>query len=92
MRHSKLEAASLEEKLKLAVLAAVEPEGPAVMAVSGGVVSGVLTVHVREAGVASVFPAKSMARTWKVCVPGARPVNALGELHDPYAAPSRRQE
>ena len=83
MRHSKVEAASLEEKLKLAVVAAVEPEGPAVIAVSGGVVSGVLTVHVREAAVASVFPAKSLARTSNVCVPGARPVNAFGEPHDP---------
>ena len=83
MRHSKLEAASLEEKLKLALVAAVEPDGPALIAVSGGVVSGVLTVHVREAAVASVFPAKSLARTSNVCVPGARPVNAFGEAHDP---------
>ena len=37
MRHSKVEAASLEEKLKLAVVAAVEPDGPALIAVSGGV-------------------------------------------------------
>ena len=83
MRHSKLEAASLEEKLKLAVVAAVEPEGPALIAVSGGVVSGVLTVHVREAAVASVLPAKSLARTSNVCVPGASPVNAFGEPQDP---------
>ena len=50
------------------------PLGPAVIVVSGAVVSGVCTVHVRVAGVASVFPAASVARTLKVCAPSARPL------------------
>ena len=44
------------------------------IAVSGAVVSAVCTVQVRVAGVASVFPAASVARTLKVCWPSARPV------------------
>ena len=52
------------------VLATV-PAGPLVIVVSGAKVS---TVHVRLAGVASVFPAPSVARTLKVCAPWASPV------------------
>src|SRR5919206_85670 len=47
------------------------------MAIVGRVVS---TLHVNEAGVASVLPAASVARTWKVCEPSARPVYCLGEV------------
>jgi hypothetical protein len=42
-----------------------------VIVVSGAVTS---TVHARIAGVASTFPAASVARTSKVCVPSARPL------------------
>ena len=35
---------------------------------------GLSTVQVKEAGVGSVLPAVSMARTWNVCEPSARPV------------------
>ena len=47
------------------------PEGPDVIVVSGVSVS---TVKVRVAGVASVFPTASVARTRKVWLPWASPV------------------
>ncbi len=43
----------------------------------------------RLAGVASTFPAVSMARTWKVWVPSAKPVYSLGELQAVKVALSR---
>jgi translation elongation factor TU len=49
----------------------VTPAGPESIVVSGAIVS---TVNVRVAGVASVFPAASVARTANVCEPCARPV------------------
>ena len=52
------------------VLATV-PAGPAVIVVSGATVS---TVKARVAGVASVFPAASIARTLNVWGPWASPV------------------
>jgi hypothetical protein len=71
--HSKLEPASLEEKLKLAAVEEVVPDGPEVIEVWGAVVSGAAsTVQVRLAGVASVLPAASVARAEKVCVPAAK--------------------
>jgi hypothetical protein len=49
------------------------PDGPDPIVVSGAVTSGgMATVHVRLAGVASVFPAPSVARTSKVCDPFGR--------------------
>src|SRR5687768_11518660 len=49
------------------------------------VTAGPSTVHVRSAGVASKFPAASIARTLTVCEPGSRPVNSAvfsgGEAH-----------
>ena len=45
--------------------------GPVAIVVSGATVS---TVQVREAGEASTLPAVSVARTWNVCEPCARPV------------------
>ena len=53
-------------------MAVTVPSGPDVMLVSGGVVSGVPIVHVRVAGVGSVLPAASVARTLNVCDPAAR--------------------
>jgi hypothetical protein len=47
------------------------------------------TVHDRLAEVASVFPAGSVARTLKVCVPSARPEYAFGLAHGPNPPPSR---
>jgi hypothetical protein len=58
--------------------------GPIV--VSGGVVS---MTHVYEAGLPSVLPALSVARTWKVWLPSARPEYVFGDVQDVKAAPSR---
>src|SRR5262249_7997825 len=65
------------------VLATV-PDGPEVIVVVGATVS---TIHVRAAGVWSMLPAASTARTSKLFAPGARPVWPAG--HAPNAAPSR---
>ena len=40
------------------------------------------------AGVRSVLPAASVARTWKVCEPTARPEYALGDVQAANAAAS----
>ena len=61
-------------KAKVGVLSLVVPVGPDVIVVSGAVVSGggaVSTVKARVAGVASVLPAASMARTETLCAPSA---------------------
>ena len=70
-RHWKLLPVSLDVKLKLALVWFVGDGGAEVIVVCGGVVS---IVHVWLAGEASVFPAPSIARTWNVCAPAARPV------------------
>ncbi len=59
--------------------------GLSMMIEPGGVVS---TDQVRIAGVASVLPATSVARTRNSCAPAASPVYCLGELHAVNAAPS----
>jgi hypothetical protein len=58
-----VEPVSLAVKLKLGDALLTEPDGPAVIVVSGAIVS---TVQVRLAGVGSTLPAESVARTWKV--------------------------
>ena len=58
-------------KLKLGAVEFVGLEGPAVIVVSGAARS---TVQVWLAGVASVFPAGSIARTWTVWLPPAKAV------------------
>jgi hypothetical protein len=75
--HSKVDPASVEENVNEADVLLTVPEGPELMVVFGGVVSGsgaVLTVQVRVAGVASTLPAPSVALTEKVCEPSERPV------------------
>ncbi len=74
--HSKLEPDSVEAKEKLALVEAVVPEGPELIEVSGGVVSGgggtssaegvACTAQVSVAGVGSTFPEASVARTEKL--------------------------
>lgn len=54
--------------------------------VSGGVVS---TVHVCVAGVPSLLPAASFARTSSVCGVSERPVKVTGSLHAAQPAASR---
>ena len=61
--HSKVLPALVAVKLKVALVLLVRAGGFAVMVVSGAVVS---MVQLKLAGVASMFPAGSIARTWKV--------------------------
>ena len=74
--HSRVEPASLEETEKLAEVEAVVVAGPAVIDVSGGVVSagggGDVTVQPNAAGLESRLPAASLARTEKAWAPSAR--------------------
>jgi hypothetical protein len=69
-RHWKVEPASLAENVNAAEEAFVSAVGPESIVVSGAVAS---IVHVWAAGVGSLLPAGSVARTWTVCVPSARP-------------------
>ena len=69
--HWKVEPDFVEVKEKLALVESVGDGGSAVIVVSGAIVS---TVHVYEAGVASVLPAASVAATRKVCEPSASPL------------------
>ena len=75
--HWKVEPASLEENVNVALVLVVVEGGPELIVVSGGVVSGgpEPTVHVQVAGLGSVFEgcAASVARTWKVCWSSASP-------------------
>jgi methylmalonyl-CoA mutase cobalamin-binding subunit len=65
--------ASLELKLKLALVETVVAAGPERIVVSGGVVSPeVCTVQPRVAGVGSVLPEVSTALTATVCPPGVK--------------------
>ena len=75
-RTSKVPPGSVERNVKVADVEAVGLDGCDKRIVSGGVVSppDVLTVHVYVAGVGSVFPAASVARTWNVCDPFESPV------------------
>ena len=68
-RTSKVAPAS-DVKTKDAAVAFVGSSGPDVMLVCGAVVS---IVQVKLAGVGSLLPAASRARTWKVCEPAPRP-------------------
>jgi hypothetical protein len=66
--HWKVDPASLDTKLKVAEVEVVLVGGPLEIVVLGGVVSplgGALTVQLRVAGVGSVLPAASVARTAK---------------------------
>ena len=58
------------------------PDGPDEIVVSGGVVSATATVHVRAAGVLSMFPAASIARTRKVWLPAASAEYPFGEVQE----------
>ena len=92
-RHWNVESASVEVKANVGVLSFVvlEAAGPPVIAVSGGVLSTpVATVKVRLAGVASVLPAPSVARTSKVCAPSDSVAVVKGVGQAAKAAPSTR--
>ena len=66
--HWRLPPDSVELKAKLALALLVSPFGPLVMIVSGAMVS---TVKPRVAGVGSMLPAGSTARTESVYTPSA---------------------
>ena len=66
-----MEPASVDVKLKLADVELLTAGGADVIVVSGAVRS---IVHVWLAGLASVFPAGSVARTWNVWLPAVKPV------------------
>ncbi|MEJ7787875.1 MAG: hypothetical protein WKF96_23990, partial [Solirubrobacteraceae bacterium] len=81
-RHSKLDPASSALNANVGVSSSLVGGGPAVIVVSGGVVSGgvVSTVKAREAGDESVLPAASVARTAKVCWPSLNVEVVCGEV------------
>ncbi len=72
-----MQPASVLVKLKLALRELVGFDGVAGRCVVSG--AGVSTVQVKLAGVASVLPAASMARTWKVWLPSAGRYSSAGE-------------
>ena len=77
-RHSKVTPDSGDENVKDAFVSVVVSGGFWSMSVSGAVVSAMVTVQVCVAGVASWFPAWSIARTSKVCEPPPRPTYCFG--------------
>jgi hypothetical protein len=74
-RHSKVEPGSEALKVKVGVVPLVGLAGPLSIVVFGAVRS---IVHVKLAGDASVFPAASVARVSKVCVPSASALVVYG--------------
>jgi hypothetical protein len=84
--HSKLDPSSPAEKWKLALALLLRAGGPVSMLVCGAVVS---TVHAWVAAVASVLPAGSVARTWKVCEPSLTAAYSAGLVQAVKAASSR---
>ena len=83
-RHSNVEPASVELKEKLGDVLFDGSLGCAVIDVLGAVVS---TVQVKLAGLESVLPAVSVARTWKVWLPspsaGERACGLVQDDHEP---------
>ena len=80
-------AGSLDANAKAGRRSSVVSPGPALIVVSGAVVS---TVKLRIAGVASVFVAGSVARTLKRCAPSLSIALANGVVHGVYAPSSMR--
>ena len=70
-RHWNVEPASPDENVNTGGLTLVGAFGPVLIVVSGSAVS---TVQSRKAGVGSIVPAASMARTRNECGPCDRPV------------------
>src|SRR6186997_1514016 len=86
-RHSKLEPPSVELNVKLGVVLLDGSAGLESMVVLGAVRS---TVHVWLAGVPSVLPAASVARTSKVWLPAPRVERLCGLVHGVQLPPSMR--
>src|SRR5688572_4047664 len=97
MRHSNVDARSLEENLHVGVRSVVRPAGPRTIVVLGGVVS---ILKARAAGAGSALPAGSTARTSKPCAPsasagvtntGVQPVNGAPSRRHSNRAPASRE-
>ena len=92
-RHAKPEPASLEENSNVAEVEPDDDAGPESIDVSGSVVSpgsATTTVHDHVAGVWSVLPAGSVARTSKVCGPAESPERVAGDVQPAQSPSSRR--
>src|SRR5207249_6335171 len=87
MRHSKVEPGSLALKLKLGVVSLEGLAGPLSTAVLGAVKS---IAQVRLAGLASVLPAVSVARTSSVWLPSASAAVVCGLVQALQLPASRR--
>src|SRR5205085_2214224 len=85
-RHSN-DAPASEENPNVADGWLVVPVGPESTTVCAAAVS---TVQPRVAGMGSVLPAASVARTAKVCSRSGRPAYALGDEHATQSPASRR--
>ena len=78
---------SVPLKLKEAEALLVSAAGLTVIWVSGAIVS---MLQLNVAGLGSVLPALSIARTSKLWAPSAREVYVRGEAHDTHSSESRR--
>src|SRR5918996_2667883 len=85
--HSKVEPDSLELKWKEALVLVVVAGGAIVIVVCGAAVS---TVIARLAGLVSVLPAASVARTSNVCAPSDNAPVVCGEVQAAKAPASTR--
>src|ERR687895_652785 len=80
---------SLAEKRNCAVVLAVGSAGPESIVVTGGTVSrGRVTVQLWFAGVGSMWPSASVARTATLWKPIARPVYSTGDVQVANGPPS----
>ena len=85
--HSNVVDGSEEVNVSVAENSNTVPVGPPVIVVSGVCC---VTVQVLSAGVWSVFPTASVARTWKVCGPMPTPVSETADVHAAHGALSSR--
>ena len=83
--HSNVAPDLLDEKVNVTELSLTAPDGPEVIVVS----TGASTVQVLLAGVASMLPAPSLARAWKLWLPSAKPAYTFGDAQVLKAALSK---
>jgi hypothetical protein len=86
--HWNVDGVSLDVNANVGVESFVGPLGPEVIVVSGAVVSA---VNARVAGVGSVFPAGSVARTENVYGPSRSAAGVNGDAQAVYVLPSSEQ-
>src|SRR6266513_369974 len=87
IRHSNVEPGSLALNANAGVVSFEGLGGPPSIVVFGAVRS---IVHVKLAGVVSVLPARSVARTSKVCVPSPSALVVCGPVQAVQTPPSTR--